>query len=77
MEKMVVMSNDKQDFINKLPNDVLTFILSKLQVDEAVRCNILSKRWLGLWKQAHHVEFNAKHLIKPMTQLLHKGSFDL
>jgi hypothetical protein len=77
MEKMVVMNDEKQDFINKLPNDVLTFILSKLQVDEAVRCNILSKRWVGLWKQAHHVEFNAKHMIKPLTQLLHKGSFDL
>jgi len=41
MEKMVVMSDEKQDFINKFPNDVLTFILSILQVDEAVRCNIL------------------------------------
>jgi hypothetical protein len=71
MKNMVVVSDEKQDFINKLPNEFLTFILSKLQVDEAVRCNILSKRWVGLWKQAHHIEFNAKHMIKPMTQLLH------
>ncbi|MCI25408.1 F-box protein [Trifolium medium] len=39
-------SDEKQDFISELPNEVLTFILSKLRVDEAVRCNILSKRWL-------------------------------
>lgn len=64
-------SDEIQDFINKLPNDILAYILSKLQVDEAVRCNILSKRWVGLWKQSPHIEFNAKHMIKPMTQLLH------
>jgi len=40
---MVVVSDKKQYFINKLPNDALTFILSKLQVVEDVRCNILSK----------------------------------
>ncbi|GAU32259.1 hypothetical protein TSUD_53870 [Trifolium subterraneum] len=64
-------SDEKQDFISELPNEVLTFILTKLRVDEAVRCNILSKRWLGLWKKAPHIEFNAKHMIRPITQLLH------
>ncbi|WJX71746.1 hypothetical protein P8452_55705 [Trifolium repens] len=39
-------SDENQDFISALPNEVLTVILSKLRVDEAVRCNILSKRWL-------------------------------
>jgi len=65
----LVVSDKKQYFINKLPNDVLTFILSKLQVDEDVRCNILSKRWVGLWKQARHIEFNSKHVIKPLNSM--------
>ncbi|WJX72444.1 hypothetical protein P8452_56327 [Trifolium repens] len=39
-------SDENRDFISALPNEILTFILSKLRVDEAVRCNILSKRWL-------------------------------
>jgi len=30
MEKIAVMSNEKQDFMNMLPNDVLTFLLSIL-----------------------------------------------
>jgi hypothetical protein len=64
-------SDENRDFISALPNEILTFILSKLRVDEAVRCNILSKRWLGLWKKAPHIEFNAKHMIRPVTQLLH------
>ncbi|WJX66849.1 hypothetical protein P8452_51359 [Trifolium repens] len=60
-------SDENQDFISALPNEVLTFILSKLHVDETVRCNILSKRWLGLWKKAPHIEFNAKHMIRPLS----------
>jgi hypothetical protein len=64
-------SDENQDFISALPNEVLTVILSKLRVDEAVRCNILSKRWLGLWKIAPHIEFNEKHMIRPVTQLFH------
>jgi hypothetical protein len=60
-------SDENQDFISALPNEVLTFILSKLHVDEAMRCNILSKRQLGLWKKASHIEFNAKHMIRPVT----------
>ncbi|WJX71745.1 hypothetical protein P8452_55704 [Trifolium repens] len=68
-------SDENQDFISALPNEVLTFILSKLRADEAVRCNILLRRWLGLWKKAPHIEFIAKHMIRPVTQLLHsRGS---
>ncbi|XP_045802763.1 putative F-box protein At1g67390 [Trifolium pratense] len=71
MRDVEMGSDEKQDFISELPNEVLTFILSKLRVDEAVRCNILAKRWLGLWKKAPHIEFNGKHMIRPVTQLLH------
>ncbi|WJX72443.1 hypothetical protein P8452_56327 [Trifolium repens] len=62
-------SDENRDFISALPNEILTFILSKLRVDEAVRCNILSKRWLGLWKKAPHIEFNAKHMIRPSLSI--------
>lgn len=66
---MVVRGEENQGFINRLPDDILSFILSKLRIDEAVRCNILSKRWVGLWKKTLHVEFNAKYMIRPITQL--------
>ncbi|PNX78595.1 F-box protein at1g80960-like protein [Trifolium pratense] len=46
MRDVEMGSDEKRDFISELPNEVLTFILSKLRVDEAVRCNILAKRWL-------------------------------
>ncbi|KAJ1434417.1 Leucine-rich repeat domain superfamily [Sesbania bispinosa] len=66
------LRNDESgDLISKLPDEILTMILSKLHIDEAVRCNVLSKRWEGLWKQTSHIEFDAKHMIMPMAQLLH------
>jgi hypothetical protein len=65
---VVEMGNyENQYFISTLPNEILTFILSKLCVDEVVRCNILSKSWLGLWKKAPYIGFNAKHMIRPVT----------
>ncbi|XP_028755350.1 F-box protein At1g80960-like [Neltuma alba] len=57
------------DFISNLPDDILLTILSLLPVDEAVRSSILSKRWVSLWKNTPHLDFNVKHMIKPLTQL--------
>ncbi|XP_027342966.1 F-box protein At1g80960-like [Abrus precatorius] len=58
------------DFISNLPNEILIIILSKLRIDESVRCGVLSKRWLGLWKHTLHIEVDMRYMIKPITQLL-------
>ncbi|KAK7243075.1 hypothetical protein RIF29_37859 [Crotalaria pallida] len=62
---------EKPDFTKGLPDDVLSHILSFLSIDEAVRCSVLSKKWLNLWKNTSHIEFNVKKMMKPLTQLLH------
>ncbi|XP_057444062.1 putative F-box protein At1g67390 [Lotus japonicus] len=72
MKDRVLKAEEKQDFISKLPDEILSIIISYLHVDEAVRCNVLSKRWEGMWKLAPHMEFDAKQMIKPLSQLLHK-----
>ncbi|XP_057444065.1 F-box protein At1g80960-like [Lotus japonicus] len=72
MKDRVLKAEEKRDFISKLPDEILSIIISYLHVDEAVRCNVLSKRWEGMWKLAPHMEFDAKHMIKPLSQLLHK-----
>ncbi|KAK7324460.1 hypothetical protein VNO77_28020 [Canavalia gladiata] len=59
-----------QDMISNLPSAILIIILSKLRIDEAVRCGILSKRWLRLWKQTSHLEFDLKYTVKPLQQVL-------
>ncbi|KAJ1395417.1 Leucine-rich repeat domain superfamily [Sesbania bispinosa] len=50
-----VQNDESGDLISKLPDEILTNILSKLHIDEAVRCSVLSKRWEGLWKQTSHI----------------------
>ncbi|KAK7324462.1 hypothetical protein VNO77_28022 [Canavalia gladiata] len=68
--KQVMKDDENRDFISNLPNDVLIIILSKLRIDEAVRCGVLSKRWLNIWKRISYLEFDARHMVKPLTQLL-------
>ena len=39
------------DLLSKLPNHVLSFIISKLPIKEAVRSSILSRRWRYLYNE--------------------------
>ncbi|KAK7324461.1 hypothetical protein VNO77_28021 [Canavalia gladiata] len=67
--KKVMKGDENRDFISSLPNEILIIILSKLRIDEAVRSEVLSKRWLNLWRQISHIEIDAKHLVKPLAQI--------
>lgn len=63
--------DEKPDLISTLPDNVLSYILSFLSIDEAVRSGVLSSRWKNLWRETSHVEFDGKKMIRPLTQLLH------
>ncbi|XVE84334.1 hypothetical protein DITRI_Ditri17bG0004300 [Diplodiscus trichospermus] len=54
------MSNggEQEDFISKLPDDVVGHILSYLDTIEAVQTSALSKRWRFLWTYIHTLEFH-------------------
>ncbi|KAF3436054.1 hypothetical protein FNV43_RR23146 [Rhamnella rubrinervis] len=45
-------SGEDEVHINKLPEDILVWILCKLSVEEAARTSVVSRRWNKLWKKA-------------------------
>ncbi|GFP93101.1 putative F-box/FBD/LRR-repeat protein at1g66290 [Phtheirospermum japonicum] len=47
------------DWISRLPDDILVGILSSLPLKEAARTSILSLRWENLWKHTSHLNFYA------------------
>ncbi|GFQ07736.1 F-box/LRR-repeat protein at3g03360 [Phtheirospermum japonicum] len=47
------------DWISRLPDDILVGILSSLPLKEAARTSILSPRWENLWKHTSHLNFYA------------------
>ncbi|KAJ1430323.1 Leucine-rich repeat domain superfamily [Sesbania bispinosa] len=71
-DKAITMLDNMEepsDFISRLPDEVLTSIISLLPIDEGVRTSILSKRWTSVWKKTPHLDFDAKHLIYPLIGL--------
>lgn len=47
----------EEDFISRLPDDVLSNILSRLETIDAVKTSILSSRWKYLWTLIHNLCF--------------------
>lgn len=47
------------DFISKLPDDVLSNIISRLEVEDAVQTSILSSRWKYLWTLINNLKFRS------------------
>ncbi|GLJ19286.1 hypothetical protein SUGI_0346870 [Cryptomeria japonica] len=45
--------------LNDLPDSLLTLILSKVSLKEAVRCSIISKRWKLLWTFLPNLKFSS------------------
>lgn len=58
-----------KDLVSEL-HDILHLIISYLSIDEALRTSILSKRWIHLWKNAMHLDFDCTHMIKTLSKIV-------
>ncbi|XP_058760947.1 F-box/LRR-repeat protein At4g14103-like isoform X2 [Vicia villosa] len=47
----------EEDKISRLPDEILSHILSFLTTKKAVRTSLLSKRWTDLWQSCHIIDF--------------------
>ncbi|EYU35151.1 hypothetical protein MIMGU_mgv1a025644mg, partial [Erythranthe guttata] len=52
------VTDDDNDRISRLPDDVLVGILSLLLLKEAGRTSVLSYRWINLWKHIPSLDFD-------------------
>nr|XP_043610226.1 FBD-associated F-box protein At5g22730-like [Erigeron canadensis] len=51
------------DFISRMPDDILVSILSRLSLKEAVTTSNLSTRWRYLWCQMYSLDFDANETL--------------
>ncbi|XP_027192075.1 F-box protein At1g80960-like [Cicer arietinum] len=63
--------NEDLDFISQLPDNLLSRIISFLSINEAARTSILSKRWIHLWKNVFHLDFDWANMIKFIPKYYH------
>ena len=49
----------KDDWISRLPDDLLVTILSRLTLKEAGVTSVLSRRWCYLWTNVAGLDFDA------------------
>eukprot|EP00253_Pinus_taeda_P030170 PITA_30170 len=53
------------DRLSALPDNILSLILSKLPIRDAIRCSVLSKTWRFLYRGLPDLIFTPYHLIPP------------
>jgi hypothetical protein len=51
------------DLTGRLPNDILSSIISLISVREAATTSILSKRWRYLWTTSSNLDLDAKNML--------------
>ncbi|MFS7918014.1 putative F-box domain, leucine-rich repeat domain superfamily, F-box-like domain superfamily [Helianthus anomalus] len=54
---------NSNDFISRMPDDILIMVLSRLSVKEAVVTSILSTRWRFLWCNLKTLNFDARQAL--------------
>ncbi|OMO92634.1 hypothetical protein COLO4_17439 [Corchorus olitorius] len=58
------------DFVSKLPNPLLSEILSRLSADEVVRTSILSSRWKDSWRYVSRLDLDPKRMMNLDKQVI-------
>ncbi|XP_027342971.1 F-box protein At1g80960-like [Abrus precatorius] len=56
--------HQKEDRISKLPNHVISSIVSLLPTEEAIRTSVLSKSWKTFWSNVPHLDFNQNRMLE-------------
>ncbi|MBA0803853.1 hypothetical protein Gohar_014020 [Gossypium harknessii] len=64
------MMDEEQDRISNLSDDVLAHILSFLELRDAFKTMILSKRWEKVWTLTHSINLNNKSCVRRFDQRL-------
>lgn len=54
------------DFISRLPNDILVYLLSFVEIKTAARTSLLSKRWRHVWTYLTHLNFDISENFKDL-----------
>ncbi|CAM0943309.1 unnamed protein product [Alopecurus aequalis] len=66
---MEMQKDSGDDRISNLPNDILVDILDRLNVGQAVRTSILSRRWSQLLAGLPRLTISARNFIRPRSRL--------
>ncbi|KAL5082445.1 hypothetical protein RYX36_010866 [Vicia faba] len=65
-QRKVISEKEEEDFISKLPDVLLSCIISLLPFVEGVRTSVLSRRWETVWKYSSHLDFDQGKMLKPL-----------
>ncbi|KAI5440451.1 hypothetical protein KIW84_010069, partial [Lathyrus oleraceus] len=66
--KEVRSIEEDEDLISKLPDVLLSSIISLLPVVEGVRTSVLSRRWEKVWKYSSHLNFDQRKMLMPLMK---------
>ncbi|KAK2992118.1 hypothetical protein RJ640_006420 [Escallonia rubra] len=58
-----VRARQSVDRISSLSDEILSMIISRVPIEEAVRTSVLAKRWRHTWKFATHLDFNPMQML--------------
>ncbi|XP_058765566.1 F-box protein At1g80960-like [Vicia villosa] len=59
---------EEEDLISKLPDALLSSIISLLPFMEGVRTSVLSRRWETMWKCSSHMSFDQRKMLKLLIE---------
>ncbi|XP_004494972.1 putative F-box/LRR-repeat protein At3g44810 [Cicer arietinum] len=65
------------DYISKLPDCILSYILTMLSMKDLLKTTILSKRWCKLWGLRRDLYFDVFNVFGTQNQLLHIIDMDM
>ncbi|KAK9925063.1 hypothetical protein M0R45_033404 [Rubus argutus] len=59
---IATVEGENKDWINELPDCILSSIVSLLRIEDAVGCCMISRQWRDLWKTRSNLEFDIPNI---------------